>query len=110
MKPEAVNTELPQLLVVVTVGGIGFGFGADVPLPSELVQPSAVCVTEYMPAVATVIDEEVAPLLHNREPVKSEAVKTVLSHSLTTLTVGTAGISFGTAMPLPAKLLQPFTD
>lgn len=107
---KAVSTELPQLSATETVGAGGVVFGAAVPLPVKLLQPFTVCVTEYIPAFATVMEDEVAALLHNREPVKSDAVKTEFSQSLTTLTAGATGISFGTAMPLPAKLLQPFTD
>ena len=44
-KPEAVNTELPQLLATVTVGAGGIAFGAAVPLPVRLVHPFTVCVT-----------------------------------------------------------------
>jgi hypothetical protein len=37
--PVAVNTELPQLFVTVTVGGAGIVFGFAVPLVVVLVQP-----------------------------------------------------------------------
>lgn len=40
------NTELPQLLVTVTAGAAGTAFGADIPIPARLVQPSTVVVTE----------------------------------------------------------------
>ncbi len=46
VKPEAVNTELPQLLVTATFGVGGMAFGAAVLLPAALVQPLTVCVTE----------------------------------------------------------------
>ena len=46
VKPEAVNTELPQLLVTATFGAGGMAFGAAVLLPAALVQPFTVCVTE----------------------------------------------------------------
>ena len=65
----AVNIELPQLFTTVTTGADGIAFGAATPLPEGLVHPFTVCVTEYVPAVGTVIDEVVAPLLHNKEPV-----------------------------------------
>ena len=39
VNPEAVNTELPQLSLTVTVGVAGTGFGATTPFPSELIQP-----------------------------------------------------------------------
>ena len=69
VKDVAVNIELPQLFTTVTTGAVGIAFGAATPLPEGLVQPFTVCVTEYVPAVVTVIDEVVAPLLHNKEPV-----------------------------------------
>lgn len=52
-----------------TVGAEGMVLGADVPLPAVLVQPFNVCVTVYVAAIATVIDEVLAPLLHNKDPV-----------------------------------------
>ena len=52
----------------------------------------------------------VEPLLHNKEPVKSEAVSTELPQSLVTVTVGAATAEFiGSANPLPAALVHPFT-
>jgi hypothetical protein len=51
------------------MGADGIACGAAPPLPEGLVQPFNVCVTEYVPAVVTVIDEVVSPLLHNKEPV-----------------------------------------
>ena len=65
----AVNIELPQLSTTDTVGADGIAFGAATPLREGLVHPFTVWVTVYVPAVATVIDEVVAPLLHNKEPV-----------------------------------------
>ena len=65
----AVNVVLPQLSTTDTVGANGIVFGAATPLPGGLVQPFTVWVTVYVPAVVTVIDEVVAPLLHNKEPV-----------------------------------------
>lgn len=110
VKPEADNTELPQLLVTVTVGASGVVLGAALPLPGALIQPSVVWVTEYIPAVRTVMDALVSPVLHNNEPVKLEAVNKELSQLLTTVTVGAPGIVFGEAIPVPGELLQPFTD
>ena len=54
------------------------------------------------------MDEVVAPLLHNKEPVKDVAVNVVLPQLSTTDTVGADGISFGAATPLPEGLVQPF--
>ena len=46
VNPEAVNTELPQLLTTFTAGATTAEFnGAAIPLPEALVQPFIVCVT-----------------------------------------------------------------
>ena len=63
-----------------------------------------------MPAVDTVIDEVVAPLFHNREPVKSEAVSNELPQLSVIVTVGVATAEFiGAAVPLASALVHPFT-
>ena len=51
----------------------------------------------------------VAPVLHNKDPVKPEADKTELPQLLVTATAGLAGIALGAAIPEPAELMQPFT-
>jgi hypothetical protein len=56
------------------------------------------------------MEGEVSPLLHNNEPVKPEAVNTELPQLLATDTSGAPGIVLGAAIPLPALLVQPFTD
>ena len=77
-------------------------------LPGELLQPFMDWVTEYVPGVDTVMDVPVAPLLHNKEPVKSEVVSTELPQSSTAVTVGVATVEFkGSANPLPAALVHP---
>jgi hypothetical protein len=101
--------ELPQLSTTDTVGADGIAFGAATPLPEGLVHPFTVCVTEYVPAVVTVIDEVVAPLLHNKEPVNDVAVNVELPQLFTAVTTGADGMSFGAAIPLPEELVQPFT-
>jgi hypothetical protein len=108
-KSEAVNTEFSQLLTTETVGDAGICFGAATALAAILVQLFIVCVTVYAPAVDTVMEDEAEPLLHNNDPVKSEAVNMELSQLLTTSTVGAAGTCFGAATPLPAVLVQPLT-
>ena len=56
------------------------------------------------------MDVPVAPLLHNNEPEKSEAVSTELPQSLVTVTVGVSTAEFiGSANPFPAILVHPFT-
>ena len=62
----------------------------------------------YVPAVVTVIDAVVAPVLHNKDPVNPEAVNTELPQLLTTPTIGADGIVFGAAALLPAELVHPF--
>jgi len=92
------------------VGADGIDFGAATPLPEGLVQPFTVCVTEYVPAVVTVIEDEViASVLHNKEPVKDAAVNVELPQLFTTDTTGADGIACGAATPLPEGLVQPFT-
>ena len=55
------------------------------------------------------MDEVVAPLLHNKEPVKDVAVNVELPQLFTTVTTGADGMSFGAASPLPEELVHPFT-
>jgi hypothetical protein len=108
VNPDAVNTELPQLLTTATIGTATVPVGAAVPLPATLVQPLIVWVTVYVPAADTVMDEVVAPLLHNKDPVVPVAVNTELPQLFTTITVGATGIVFGADVPLPAALVQLF--
>ena len=106
----AVNMELVQLSTTFIVGGSTTALtGAAVALPSALVHPLIVCVTVYIPASFTVTDEEVAPLLHNKEPANPDAVNTELPQLLATLTDGATGVVFGEAVTLPAMLVHPFT-
>ena len=55
------------------------------------------------------IDEVVAPLLHNKAPVKDVAVNIELPQLFTTVTPGADGITFGAATPLREGLVHPFT-
>jgi hypothetical protein len=43
--PDAVNTELSQLLITPTSGAAGIIFGVAMPLPGALVHPFTFCVT-----------------------------------------------------------------
>jgi hypothetical protein len=61
-----------------------------------------------VPAVVTAMDDDVSPVLHNNEPLNDPAVSTELPQLLTTVTVGAVGVVFGTAVPPPAVLVQPF--
>ena len=108
VNPDAVNTELPQLLITATVGTATVPVGAAVPLPAALVQPFTVCVTVYVAAVLTVIDAAVDPLLHNNVPEKADAVNTELPQLLATVIVGATGVAFGAAVALRVALVHPF--
>ena len=100
---------LLQLSTTVTTGAAGVVFGAAVPLPAALVHPFTVVVTVYVPAVPTVIEEVVAPVLHSSVPAAAVDKVDVLLQLSTTVTTGAAGVVFGAAVPLPAALVHPFT-
>jgi putative N-acetylmannosamine-6-phosphate epimerase len=62
-----------------------------------------------LPAVLTVIDDVVAFVLHNNDPVAVvDSVEVPLQLS-TTFTTGVDGVVLGAAVPVPGKLVQPFT-
>jgi putative N-acetylmannosamine-6-phosphate epimerase len=110
--PDAVvdKVDVPlQLLTTVTVGVVGVVFGAAVPEPASLTQPSTVWVTVYVPALFTMMEEVVAPVLHNNIPVAVVDKVDVPLQLLTTFTIGVAGAIFGAAVPEPASLTQPST-
>ena len=71
-----------------------------------MLEPFTVVVTVYVPAVLTVIVAVVSPVLHSKV-VESVEVPSQLS---TTVTTGVAGVVLGAAVPLPDKLVQPFTS
>ena len=102
------KVELPQLFTTVTTGVAGVAFGAAMPEPAALVHPLTVLVTVYVPAVVTVIEAVVAPVLHNIVP-PAGIDKVELPQLFTTVTTGVAVIAFGAAMPEPAALVQPLT-
>ena len=91
------------------MGAEGNGFGAALPLPPALSHPFTVWVTVYDPAVVTVMDVVVAPVFHNKDPVKLPAVTAELPQLFNTVTVGAEGIDFGAAALLAAALVQPLT-
>jgi hypothetical protein len=109
VKDVAVNVELPQLFTTVTPGADGISLGAATPLPGRLIHPFTVCVTVYVPAVVTVIDEPAAPVLHNKEPLYPDVDNIELPQLFTTVTLSVDGIAFGAATPLREGLVQPFT-
>lgn len=94
--------------VTLTVGAAGTALGAAALLPAALLQPFTVVVTEYVPAVTTVMELVVAPLLHNNEP-PAVVDSTELPQLFTTVTTGVAGVVPGAATPVPAALVHPFT-
>ena len=89
-----VGTAQVGCVVTLAVGAAGANFGAAVPDPGGLVQPFAVWVTVYIPAVFTVIEFVVAPLLHKIVAPLTIPVAVsvdVPSQFSTTVTVGAAG-------------------
>ena len=56
------------------------------------------------------MDEVVAPLLHNNEPVNDVAVNVELPQLFTTVTTGAVTFEVtGAATPFPVELVHPFT-
>jgi hypothetical protein len=110
VKFDAVSSDVPsQLSVTVTVGAAGPLPGFATPLPGLEVHPAPTdCVTVYVPAVVTVIDEVVSPVLHNKAPAKFDAVSNDVPLQLSvTVTVGAFGGLPGLAAPLPAADVHP---
>ena len=101
------KAEVPQLSETVTTGAEGIAFGEAAPEPAALTQPFIVCVTVYVPADETVIDDVVAPVLHNKVPV-ALVVSVDVPQLSVTVTTGADGIAFGDAVAVPAALTQPF--
>ena len=100
--------DVPQPLTTITTGADGIAFGKATPEPDALVHPFTVWVTVYVPALLTVIEEPVAPVLHNKDP--TALVDKVDTPQLSvTVTIGADGIALGDATPEPAALVHPFT-
>jgi hypothetical protein len=100
--------EFPQLFTTVTTGVAGIATGAALPDPAALVQPLPVCVTVYEPAILTVIEEVVSPVLHNKAP--GAVVDKVEEPQLfTTVTKGVADEATGAATANPKTPAQPST-
>ena len=108
-KPVAVNTELPQLLLMDIPGAVGIAIGAAVSLDNELVQPFNVCETVYEPDVVVVMELAVSPVLHKIDPVTPVAVNSELPQLLLTDIPGADGIGIGAAVPFATGLEQPST-
>ena len=79
---QAVAEDEPVLLV----------FGAATPEPEALTHPLTVCVSVYVPALLTLIDDVIAVVLHNRVPDAVVDKVDVPSQLLTTLTDGVDGV------------------
>jgi len=110
--PDAVvdKVDVPlQLLATFTIGVDGVVFGAAVPEPASLIQPLTVWVTVYVPALLTMMEAVVAPVLHNNVPDAVVDKVDVPLQLLTTFTIGVSGVVFGAAVPEPASLTQPST-
>src|SRR4030095_11313315 len=94
VKLVALSNDVPlQLSVTVTVGAFGGFPGLATPLPAADVHPTPTdWVTVYVPAVVTVIDGVVSPVLHNSAAVKFDAVSNDVPSQLSvTITVGAFG-------------------
>lgn len=110
--PEALvdNVEVPlQLFTTVTAGVAGVDLGAAVAIAGILIQPSTVAVTEYAPAVVTIISLVVSVVLHRNDPIPVAVSVEVPLQLLATRIPGIAGVNLGEAVPDPVKLVQPFT-
>jgi hypothetical protein len=110
VKFDAVSNEVPsQLSATVTVGAAGALPGFATPPPGLEIHPTPRdCVTVYVPAVVTVIDGVVSPVLHSNVPVKFDAVSNDVPSQLSvTVTVGAAGALPGFAIPLPGPEVHP---
>lgn len=57
----------------------------------------------------TIIEEVVSPVLHNKDPLEPDAVKTELSQLFVTVTTGAGGMYGGRAITVPAGLVHPST-
>ena len=66
-------------------------FGAATPEPASLTQPFTVCVTVYVPALLTLMDEAVSAVLHNNVPVAVVDKVDMPLQLFTTVTEGVAG-------------------
>jgi hypothetical protein len=59
----------PMQPLLVTEATTGAKIGNAMAVPGALVHPSfSVCVTLYIPPTETVMEEVVAPVLHNKDP------------------------------------------
>ena len=99
-----VGTAHVGCVVTLAVGAAGAVFGAATPDPEELVQLFAVWVTVYVPAVFTVMEFVVAPLLHKIVAPLTIPVAVrvdVPSQFSTTVTIGAAG-GVGAALTVTA--------
>jgi len=67
-------------------------FGAATPEPEALIHPLTVCVSVYVPALFTLIDDVVSVVFHNRVPDAVVDKVDVPLQLLTTLTDGVDGV------------------
>ena len=93
-----VPVQSPVVLLIVTgpeqviLGAVMSAIGAATPEPEALTHPLTVCVSVYVPALLTLIDDVVAVVLHNRVPDAVVDKVDVPLQLLTTLTVGVDGV------------------
>jgi len=108
--PEGVATKVenPQLGVALMVGAAGVPLVNPVALPFGLGHPlAAVCLTVYVVAVVTLIEEVVAPVLHSNVPVADVERIDEPSQLLVTVTSGAGGTVFGAAVTKESGPVQP---
>ena len=103
------NSDVPQLFVTFITGLAGVVPGVAIPAPFALAQPLTVVFTVYVPAVLTVIDEEVEPVFQSRLPMALVESTDVPLQLFSTVTTGVEGTVLGAAVPLPAALVHPVT-
>jgi len=76
-------------------------------VPAGLVHPPDEAVTLYVPATDVVMEEAVAPVLHDKEPVAVVDKVDVPLQLLTAVITGVAGVVPITAVVVPAALVHP---
>ena len=104
------NVDVPSQLFTTFIEGVpGVDFGAAMPSPGKLVQPSIVCVTVYVPGVITVTEEVVSGMLQSKYPPAVVDNVEVPSQLFTTSTTGVGGIVDGVAPSKPCSLVHPST-
>ena len=101
-----VRTVVPVLLVIPAVGAV---LGSAKPEPDALVHPLTVCVTVYVPAMLTMIEDVVSFVLHNKVPEAVVDKVDVPLQLFVTLTTG-VGTTSGCAIVAVQVVVQPLAS